>query len=462
MIETHSIEQVPLAERHGRAWHLWPIWFSGNAQLATVATGFVGVALGGSPLWMAVAVVLGCAFGTVFMALHAAQGPQLGLPQMIQSRPQFGYQGALLVWIVALITLVGYSAFNQVLAADTMQALAGWGRPWTIGAVGFGALLLAAFGYELIHRTQRLLAALLLAAFAAVTVAACLHPHFAQQLASGPFKWVPFLAQFFAAAAYQLTWAIYVSDYSRYLPPEASVRSTVGWTYLGALIGGTWPMLIGTVAAALSPTLDVAAAVRTAVNLVLPRAGEPFLIAMLLGLVAVTTLNLYSASLTLLSAVDALRPHLRAATGARLAALLALIVTSSALALAASPHFVAQFGDFLAILLYLFTPWTAINLVDFYWVRHGRYSIRDIFDPEGLYGPWNWRGLAAYFGGFAAMIPFMSTGTWRGPVAAALGGADLAMLVGLPVAAVIYLAACRSLDADRERRLLALARESLG
>src|SRR6202051_255950 len=103
LIEKRSIDYVPIAERHGKVWHLWPVWFSGDAHLATVATGVVGVALGGNLLWMALAVVFGCAFGTFFMAFHSTQGPQLGLPQMIQSRPQFGYVGALLVWGVALI-----------------------------------------------------------------------------------------------------------------------------------------------------------------------------------------------------------------------------------------------------------------------------------------------------------------------------------------------------------------------
>ncbi len=68
MIERRSIDYVPIAERHGKVWHLWPVWFSGDAHLATVATGVVGVALGGHLLWMALAVLLGCAFGTFFMA----------------------------------------------------------------------------------------------------------------------------------------------------------------------------------------------------------------------------------------------------------------------------------------------------------------------------------------------------------------------------------------------------------
>ena len=124
-IETRSIDYVPAAERHGKAWHLWPVWFTSGTQLATVATGVIGVALGANFLRSAIAIVTGCALGTFFMAFHSAQGPQLGLPQMIQSRPQFGYLGALLVWVIALISYIGYNAFNEVLAGDTAQRLSG-------------------------------------------------------------------------------------------------------------------------------------------------------------------------------------------------------------------------------------------------------------------------------------------------------------------------------------------------
>ena len=122
-IEHHSIDYVPLAERHGKVWDLWPVWFAGGAHLATVATGVVGMALGGNLVWMAIAVVLGSAFGTFFMAFHSTQGPQLGLPQMIQSRPQFGFVGALLIWGVALVAFIGYNAFNVILAEQTIHSL---------------------------------------------------------------------------------------------------------------------------------------------------------------------------------------------------------------------------------------------------------------------------------------------------------------------------------------------------
>jgi len=55
------------------------------------------------------------------------------------------------------------------------------------------------------------------------------------------------------------------------------------------------------------------------------------------------------------------------------------------------------------------------------------------------------------------MIPFFSTGLYRGAVARALGGADLAMLVGLPFAALLYWALCRNLDLQSELRQVRLA-----
>src|SRR5450631_234857 len=180
MIEKRSIDYVPIAERHGKVWHLLPVWFSGDAHLATVATGVVGVALGGHLLWMALAVLFGCAFGTFFMAFHSTQGPQLGLPQMIQSRPQFGYLGALLVWGVALVTFVGYNAFNQVLAADTLVTLVNSNRELTMVAFGVIAIVLAVIGYDLIHRVQRLLAYALIAVFAVMTIAVS-RVHFAAE-----------------------------------------------------------------------------------------------------------------------------------------------------------------------------------------------------------------------------------------------------------------------------------------
>jgi NCS1 family nucleobase:cation symporter-1 len=459
-IEKRSIDYVPLAERHGKAWHLWPVWFAGDANLATLAVGVLGITLGGNLLWTSVAVVAGCALGTFFMAFHSTQGPQLGLPQMIQSRPQFGYRGALLVWAVALIAYIGYNAFNQVLAVQALHQLLPAVPPTSPSGIvlfALAALALAAIGYDTIHRAQRVFAYLMILILSVFSIGACLRLKFpATQWDASGFRALPFIAQLFAAASYQLSWSIYVSDYSRYLPRNVGVRSSFWWTYLGAFIGGTWTMLIGTVAAASDASLDVAAAMQRAADRVIPGLGALLLVGALLGLVTISALNYYGASLTLLSVADTFRP-LKSSVGKRMASLLAAAVLACAIALHASGDFVSRFGDLLAVLLYLFTPWTAINLVDFYLVRRGHYSIREIFNADGMYGRWNWRGLLAYGLGFVAMIPFFSTGMYTGPVARALDGADLAMLVGLPVAGVSYYLACRGIDVAADRAQAAAA-----
>jgi len=52
-----------------------------------------------------------------------------------------------------------------------------------------------------------------------------------------------------------------------------------------------------------------------------------------------------------------------------------------------------------------------------------------------------------------SMIPFFNVpGLYVGPVTKLLGGADIAMVVGLPVATVVYLWGCRSMDVEADRR----------
>jgi nucleobase:cation symporter-1, NCS1 family len=455
-IETRSIDYIPLAERHGKVRDVWPVWFSGGAQLGTVATGMVSVELGLDLAWSMVALLVGSALGTLFMALHSTQGPQLGLPQMIQSRPQFGRHGALLVWAVALVTYTGFNAFGPVLAAQTVRQIFGLEPTSVIVLFAASSVALAVFGYDSIHSTQRWLAYALVSCM----VVFCAGVGFLHvpvgDLRITSFHAVPFLIQLFASTAYQLSWSIYVSDYSRYLPPDVSPLQSFLSTYFGCWTGGAWMMGVGAVVAALNPHAEVAFAVQRSGDGIFNGFGTMLLLAALAGLLTTTSLNFYGASLTLLSAIDTVKP-IQCTRRARVMSLLGAGTAATTAALFLKGDYVSSFKDLLTILLYLFTPWTSINLVDFFLVRHGRYSIREIFNINGIYGHWNWRGLTAYAVGFAAMIPFFSTGFYMGPIARWMQGADVAMLVGLPVAAITYLLACRSLDLETERRQVASA-----
>jgi NCS1 family nucleobase:cation symporter-1 len=101
---------------------------------------------------------------------------------------------------------------------------------------------------------------------------------------------------------------------------------------------------------------------------------------------------------------------------------------------------VAYLNGMLVVMLYFLVPWTAVNLVDYFCVRRGRYAILDLLTPRGVYGAWGARGLIAYAVGFLASLPFFVVpGVFTGPLAARLGGVDVGWLVGLIAAAIAYL-----------------------
>jgi NCS1 family nucleobase:cation symporter-1 len=457
-IEVRSIDYVPLSERHGKLWHLGPLWFMSNAQIATLAVGLVSISTGGNVIWSLLAILAGTLFGTFFMAFHSAQGPQLGLPQMIQSRPQFGYIGALLVWLFAYLQYAGFNVFNTILAGQGVSVTVGGDpRIWIVVATVL-ALIVALVGYDLIHRVERFLTYAFIVLFGLFTIVVILKVGLpAGSFDLGAFKATPFLAQFGVVAGYQISWAIYVSDYSRYLPPTVTVSRTFYWTYGGSALGAFWLMALGTLLAAslkAGAIFDPIGSIHDAGNLLFNGFGGIILIFSALGLISVTALNMYGGSLTLISGIDSfkkIRPTLsvRAIT-ITITAALGLIG-----ALVSSQSFLNNFTNFLLLVLYFFIPWTSVNLVDYYIVRRGHYAIEQIFTPDGIYGRWGWRGIVSYLVGFAAMTPFFSTGLYTGFVAKDLGGADISIFIGLPVAAILYYVLTRSLDTEHERAVAA-------
>ncbi|MFF0850681.1 purine-cytosine permease family protein [Streptomyces sp. NPDC003280] len=462
-LEVRSIDYVPLDERHGRLWHLGPLWFMSNAQIATLAVGLISITEGGNLIWSLLAIVVGTVIGTFFMAFHSAQGPQLGLPQMIQSRPQFGYLGALLVWLFAYVQYAGFNVFNSSLAADALHTtLHGGVRLWVV-VVTAVALVIALVGYDIIHKAERFLTYTFLVVFGVFTVGVLVTLHYPPgSFDLGGFRWTPFLAQFGVVAGYQISWAIYVSDYSRYLPPDVTVRKTFYWTYFGSALGGIWLMVLGTLLAAWAgKDFETIRTINAAGDKVFDGFGAIVLLFASLGLISVTALNMYGGSLTLISAMDSFR-RVRPTLGVRLLTIGLTAALSLVGALAATADFLQNFNDFLLLVLYLFIPWTAVNLMDYYVVRRGHYAIAEIFNPHGIYGRWGRHGIIAYLVGFAVMIPFFSVGKlYVGPAAEALAGADISLFVGLPVSALLYWWLTRSVDVAAETRIAEAEAEAL-
>src|SRR4051812_48857643 len=466
-IEVRSIDWVPETERHGRIWHQAPLWFLGNFQYFSIPIGFVGPSLGLSLGWTILAGVLGILTGTVFMAFHAAQGPTLGLPQMIQSRAQFGYRGVIVPLFATAFTYLAFNVADQVLLAEGLNGTFGWNKDLIAIVCAVGAALLAIYGHDWVHRIFRILLYISFPLMTIVTVGIFLGAGGGKAPGGGEygFTFVAFMAQFSAAAAYNITYAPYVSDYSRYLPRETTNRSIIASVFFGASASAIWLIALGAWLAVRLGAEDGLVGLMTAGNNVIGGLGDLAAFFSAAALAATMGMNAYGGALTVLTGIDSVRP-LRPSRRARVLAILGLTVVWFVIAQAISANAVTTVFTALTLMLYLLVPWTATNLVDFFFVRRGHYAITDLFKVDGIYGAWGRRGLIAYGVGFVAQIPFMvlpDLGGWSytGFMAKALDGVDIAWIVGLIVSGGVYWSLSRSLDVEREKEAELSSRREL-
>lgn len=446
VIESRSIDVVPLSERHGKVWHQGPFWFAGNFVLTTLVVGFTGPTMGLSLGFSILAVVLGVGFGTFFMAFHANQGPTMGLAQMIQSRAQFGSRGVLLPFIATVFVYVGFLVFDTILVTQGIGVFpeATWFWYPVIIAV---SIIIAVIGHDLLHLIQRWMTYILIAVFVVITAFAFIHFPNATidaDAAVNTAGWTAsgFLVQFSLSAGYNISYSVYVSDYTRYLPPKSSAPKLIGSVYAGAGFSAVWLMSLGALLATYIPDADPISTLREVGDMIFPGFGTIAVLVSSLALISIMGVNAYGAMLTGASAIDGFR-SMRPTVRLRVVSLVIVGIVALVIALAIPDDYLDSFNSFVGLMLYFLIPWTAVNLVDFYLVRHGRYALGEIVRGDGVYGRWAWKGLTAYAVGFIAMVPFFSLSFYTGPIAAKIDGADMSFAVGLLVSGLVYLILCR-------------------
>jgi nucleobase:cation symporter-1, NCS1 family len=450
MLESHSIDYVPWKERHGKVWHQGPFWFTSNFVLFTLAVGFIGPPAGLGLGWTALAAAVGSVIGTFFMAFHANQGPRLGVPQMIQSRAQFGTRGAIFGLLAALFVYIGLNVFDIPMATQGLQAVVGPGSRWPwYAAIVLVQATIAVVGYDMIHLVQRWLTYVLILVFAVLTVGSVVVLGGTSVLRMGPFTAVAFFSQLAGVAGYLIGYSIYVSDYTRYLPADTKLKPVVLWTYAGAVLSTVWLVPLGALFAITLKNGATVISVFTVGNMITPGFGTAVMLISSIALVTVMSVNTYGAILVALTAIDGFRP-IRSSVRVRVFGAIAMSALTLAIALFIPERYEGGFNGFLSLMLYLLIPWSAVNLVDYYWVRRGKYSVVDLFSRASLYGRWAWRGLLAYAAGLLAMAPFFVLPFYTGLGARALEGVDISILFGLPVAGLVYYYLARDLDLGPE------------
>ncbi|MFC7394211.1 purine-cytosine permease family protein [Scopulibacillus cellulosilyticus] len=435
-IEKRSIDFIPEEERHGRAGSLFTIWFGGNMQVTTLVAGALSVVSGLNLFWSIIAIVLGNLVGAVFMASHSAQGPKLGIPQMIQSRAQFGIIGAVIPLIVAIFMYIGFFASSNVLGAQAISSSFSIPLSLSIVIMGILAFIVAVFGYDLIHAMERYFSILFAIVFLIVTIIAFKFSLPAGSWSLSQFNFKAFMLTVTVTATWQIAYAPYVADYSRYLPSKTSLKKTFWYTYAGTTIGTIWMMILGCVLTLAIPKfLDNSSA--GLAKLFGPNFAFIIYIVVILGILAACVFNLYGA---FMSITTTLEPFIKLKVTAKNRFWLVFVsaVIGVALALWGYGGFLNHFEDLISFLSYFLVPWTAINLIDYYFLRKGDYDIQDIFNINGRYGALNWVTIISYLIAVLIEIPFMKTSVYTGPIATFFGGVDVSWVVGLIIPVILY------------------------
>lgn len=449
LIERRSIDYIPEAERHGSLVSQFTLWFGANLQVTAVVTGALAVVLGGDVFWSLIGLLVGQIIGGTVMALHGAQGPQLGLPQMISSRVQFGVYGAIIPLTLVCVMYVGFSAGGTVLAGQAIGQLLHVEN--TTAIVIFAGLIavLTALGYRTIHAMGRMSSIVGVLAFLYL-FASLLHGHdIGVLLNNRHFTPGSFLLAVSLSASWQIAYGPYVADYSRYLPRATSALKTFWAVGLGSVIGAQVSMVFGVFAAALAGNRFAGHEVSFIVGL----GASGMLAAVLyftiaLGKLTITTLNAYGSVMSVATIMTGFGGQRSISSRTRLVFIFLIVGASTGLALAGHHAFLKEFTAFLLFLLAFFTPWSAINLVDYYFVTRERYDVPALFDPQGRYGRWNMTGIAVYAFGVLVQMPFIATSFYTGGLVEALGGVDISWIVGLAAPALLYYVAARAKRAD--------------
>jgi NCS1 family nucleobase:cation symporter-1 len=448
-IERHTIYQIPLDARHGKAHQLFTLWFGANLNVLTVVTGALATTIFHQSFASGVlAILIGNLVGTIFMALHAAQGPRLGVPQMVQSRGQFGARGAGFVVALVAFMYVGYAGTAFVTGGQSLHLIVpALSQQSAIIAIGAISLAGAIYGHDLIHFCTRMMtfvsgSALVLAYVWVLFITPIPHEYFTQ----GSFSPVGFFAMVSMGALWQLGYAPYVSDYSRYLPPDSGPRSAFWSCYWGTTLGAVLPMILG---AMIGPAV-VDGNVVTAISHLTGRVSLLIILLLAPGVAVAGSICLYGGALAMITLGNTLVPGWRATARARILVATAIFVIALVISMAGASNFLTLYSHFNGLLLYLLVPWTAVNLVDYYLIRYGDYDVPSFFAADGgVYGYYNVTALVCYLVGIAVQIPFLAADFYTGPIARAIGGVDLSWLAGIAVVSPVYYFAIRYLQRAR-------------
>lgn len=351
------------------------IWLAANLVVTTLLTGTLFVP--GISWGLAVGmIVLGTLIGGSVLVLVGNMGTRTGLPTMSLTKGSFGLRGSFLPVAANVVTLMGWSWVQAMLAGVTVNFLVeqatGFSSPVLFSVLcQLLVVCLAIFGHTGIARVEPWLALVILAFMAYIFVAAFL-AHGPAEFAAIPQDveagWTP-VAALDVVIATAISWTVLSAEFNRLACTQAAgmIGSGVGYmlsTVLAMTLGATaigYVVLDGGEALPFDPTVIVAAF------------GAPLAVVIFLSVMATNTMVVYGMVASVVNMVPS-----RRITFLPTAIVLGVISILGSTWLALLDRFTA----FLVVIGALFIPVFAIMIVDYYLVRSRHYG-RDILRGTG-------------------------------------------------------------------------------
>ena len=445
-IEGHGMEPIPELARYGSVGRVFTVWFTPNLVPAGFFLGTLAAAsFIGLGFWTAVAaIIVGNLVGSVLVGMLARMGPATGMAQMPLARLAYG-KSIVIPGLLNWISCIGWDGINSVFGAAAISILTGLPFIVSLVIIVIAQALLGILGYEAIHTFEKYMAIVLGAMFVILTIAIVGQAGTGlarTDAVSGLDQLGAFVLYSTIIASFVLAWALYASDYTRYLPATTDGSRVFLWTVLGLTLSAGWVEILGLLVA---DKATEGGAVDT-INTIL--SGTPLaalaMLAIGIGTVAVNAMNDYTGSLSL----QAAGLRLPRVYSAILVAVLGFVVTIWLNA----GDLVGKIENILLFLSYWIAPWAAVIVADWR-MRGGRANVSRLMDFGGLHS--GTVAIGSLVAGFVVSLPFQqsslgedlrkSTGL---PINAisddVLHYADLAYVVGFVVAFLIYWFAARS------------------
>jgi NCS1 family nucleobase:cation symporter-1 len=445
-IEVRGFDHIPEAERNMTLRHVDYLWVGTSVNLLTFALGALAIAMGLS-LWLAFAACLVGTLAYAYLAYGSIHTMRAGLPVSVLARAAFGVRGNLPNALLSWLASVAFEVINTIFGVDALLALFelfGWrhsGRPGKLVAVLLQLILcggIAVLGHATMVWFQRLFGALVGAALLLVlgfTVgkvdwsgAALSHAHLTTAATAAAL-----LAAAGIVASNPMSFLFNGPDWVRYLPAATPARSVFRHVFWASFLPSLILALMGAYCATLGDMSDPVAGLKPFMP---PWLFIIYILAVVGGSLANNVPTYYSSGLSL-QAIG-LRLH-------RYSATIVDVIVSTAIALYVLlvQDFSTALNDFVALLVMWVGPYGGVWICDGY-LRRGQYDVRAIHSRQGAGGGyWGWRGLnpagcVAILAGMAIAALTMKSPLYNGPIATALGGADLSWILGLPVSALVY------------------------